>query len=312
MTPQQIVAKVFGSAFSYVRGYYGGSSVNSDGHHGWDITAKLGTPIPALAGGRVVYAEFAGGGGPGYVHGYRAPDNAARASSFWTKGGGNTVVIEAADGTRYQYAHLQSFNVKVGDTVSPGQFIGKMGDTGDATGSHLHFAMTKAGSWINPTAFLSSVNLQGFNVGDDLPGFNFLVSFPVGHRLTESDINRIIDTMNAHGWFNPNSGSPIADEIGQVKARNAVADTLKKFVGREWSPTLLFEMSEAIGFKAETVDDNPLEGLADIAATLGSVVTALFNPMTYVNTGALLIGLYLAFKGFRWIAEGSGNTTQVG
>jgi murein DD-endopeptidase MepM/ murein hydrolase activator NlpD len=325
MNPAQIVAKLFGSAWRFVRGYSGGSAVNSDGHHGWDISAKLGTPIPALAGGKVVYAEFAGGGGPGYVHGYQAPNDARKSSAFWTTGGGNVVVVEAADGTRYQYAHLKSIGVRVGDTVSPGQMIGQMGDTGDATGSHLHFAMIKTKvvtiarggqirqgvEWLDPSAFLASAAGSGssFNL---LGGFNDAVAFEPGHVLTEQDVNDIIAKLDQQHFFQAADQIPLLSQLAENQARDTVRAILMGHVGEVWSPDLQKTLQTQIFGAADAATDNAFQDIGNAAGAIAGFVGALFNPMTYVHTGALVLGVYLAFKGFRWIAEGSGSIETVG
>lgn len=159
------IKTIFGSGWSFVRGFIPGV------HNGYDIAAAIGKPVPALHSGQVVFASFAGGGGTGYVHTYRAPDQPAAANSVWATGGGNVVVVQDAAGVLYQYAHLSQFDVKVGDIVSAGTVVGQVGDTGDATGPHLHFAMidTSGGTkrWIDPTSFLTSLGLAGgIPVGD--------------------------------------------------------------------------------------------------------------------------------------------------
>lgn len=56
-------------------------------------------------------------------------------------GYGKTVVINHNNGYYSLYAHLNGYNVEVGQTVTKGQVIGKMGNTGVSTGIHLHFSI---------------------------------------------------------------------------------------------------------------------------------------------------------------------------
>ena len=53
-------------------------------------------------------------------------------------------------GVQSLYGHLSSFDVKVGDTVTQGQTIGRSGMTGLAGGDHLHFTMLVGGRMVNP------------------------------------------------------------------------------------------------------------------------------------------------------------------
>lgn len=52
---------------------------------------------------------------------------------------GKYIVVRHAEGWKTYYAHLNSFNVSVGQSVSTGTLIGKVGSTGGSTGPHLHY-----------------------------------------------------------------------------------------------------------------------------------------------------------------------------
>ena len=95
----------------------------SSNHKGLDIAAPSGTIISAIKGGEVKTS--------GYLSGY-----------------GNTVVVVTPDGMEIIYAHmLEPSSLKVGDKISIGDTIGKVGSTGNSTGSHLHLGMKKMGVW---------------------------------------------------------------------------------------------------------------------------------------------------------------------
>jgi murein DD-endopeptidase MepM/ murein hydrolase activator NlpD len=83
-------------------------------HAGTDIAAPAGTPIRAVAGGRVIES--------GVKSGY-----------------GNTVVIQTDDGRKMLYAHNNQNFVRVGDQVAQGEEIAEVGSTGRSTGPHVHF-----------------------------------------------------------------------------------------------------------------------------------------------------------------------------
>ena len=95
-------------------------------HHGLDIDGEQGDPVFAAAEGTVVKA----------VHS--------------DTGYGNHVIIEHADGTQTLYAHMYSYGVEVGQTVSQGEQIGEVGSTGGTTGPHLHFEVRVDGQDVNP------------------------------------------------------------------------------------------------------------------------------------------------------------------
>jgi murein DD-endopeptidase MepM/ murein hydrolase activator NlpD len=94
------------------------------GHQGQDMFASCGTKLALARGGKVQYAGFHGAAG-------------------------NYVVVDAA-GSRidHVYMHLREAPlVRTGDRVFTGQKIGEVGDTGRATGCHLHFEMWTAPGW---------------------------------------------------------------------------------------------------------------------------------------------------------------------
>lgn len=95
-------------------------------HNGVDYAGPTGTPIYAVAPGKVV-------------------------TSGYDKYSGNKVAIRHADGSTTYYLHLSKRLVSVGQQVRSRQLIAKMGNTGRSTGPHLHFGVKKPnGRWMNP------------------------------------------------------------------------------------------------------------------------------------------------------------------
>ena len=70
---------------------------------------------------------------------------------------GNMIDIDHGNGYTTRYAHNDQNLVKVGDVVTAGQLVAKMGSTGRATGSHLHFEVWFEGKPINPKKFVSVI-----------------------------------------------------------------------------------------------------------------------------------------------------------
>lgn len=97
-------------------------------HNGVDYAAPEGTPVKAAGRGRV---RFAGHSEDGY---------------------GNLVVLSHPDGLKTKYAHLSRFakDLKSGDFVEQGEVIGHVGQSGLATGPHLHFEILADGTPVNP------------------------------------------------------------------------------------------------------------------------------------------------------------------
>jgi len=100
-------------------------------HTGVDFPAPTGTPVHAAQAGHVVLAE------PLYF-------------------AGNTVLIDHGLGVYTLYGHLSVISVKVGDELSAGALLGKVGATGRVTGPHLHWGLTVDGARVNA---LQIVNL---------------------------------------------------------------------------------------------------------------------------------------------------------
>jgi len=68
----------------------------------------------------------------------------------YNSGHGKTVIVRHFNGLETVYAHLSNYAVKVNDTVTRGQLLGKGGTTGNARGSHLHLRVNYHGVAINP------------------------------------------------------------------------------------------------------------------------------------------------------------------
>ena len=78
--------------------------------------------------------------------------------SRWYYGFGNLIVIRHFNGLETCYAHLSKRELKSGDLVNAGQYIGKGGSTGHSTGAHLHFEIHFMGKPINPERVIDFKN----------------------------------------------------------------------------------------------------------------------------------------------------------
>ena len=98
-------------------------------HNGVDFASSMGTPIRAAMEGRVTDTGFN--------------------SSY-----GNYIIISHEGGFQTLYGHMKKFLVRSGQSVSQGQQIGQMGNTGYSTGTHLHFSIFKWNTPLNPLNYL--------------------------------------------------------------------------------------------------------------------------------------------------------------
>ena len=99
-------------------------------HNGIDMACAAGTPIYATRAGTVTTA------------------------SYQANGAGNYVSINHLDGFSSIYMHMTHYVVSKGQSVSQGQLIGYVGNTGISTGDHLHFGISYAGTYVNPLAYI--------------------------------------------------------------------------------------------------------------------------------------------------------------
>ena len=103
--------------------------IGSTNHKGMDISAKSGTTIKAAATGTVKFAGYKGSLG-------------------------NLVIIESEKGIETYYGHCSKIYVKKGQKVTAGNKIAAVGQTGAATGPHLHLEIHVNGKVINPQKYL--------------------------------------------------------------------------------------------------------------------------------------------------------------
>lgn len=152
------VTSGFGGRFHPILNYFAS-------HNGVDYGTPTGTPVWAVADGSVVRAG-------------------------WDKGGGNMICVKHVLSLETCYLHLSKILVKVGDRIVQKMVLGESGNTGMSTGPHLHFAMKRGGSYVNPLN-------QNFPKADPLPKElladyidrissvkSLLDAVPVANRLT--------------------------------------------------------------------------------------------------------------------------------
>ena len=122
-------------SYTRISNYFGYRSaaetngIGSTNHKGIDMAAPYGTNIVAAASGEVILASSRGGYG-------------------------NCVMIDHGNGLVTLYGHASSLCCTVGQKVTAGQVIAKVGSTGNSTGNHLHFSVLVNGTYVNPASYL--------------------------------------------------------------------------------------------------------------------------------------------------------------
>lgn len=108
---------------------YEGKELNREWHLGIDMASVQRAPVPASNSGKVIHAGRLG------IY-------------------GNCVVIDHGLTVMSVYGHMSDIAVKVGDTVTRGQEIGRSGMTGLAGGDHLHLGVMVGGAFVDPVEWL--------------------------------------------------------------------------------------------------------------------------------------------------------------
>ena len=104
-------------------------------HFGIDLVNTEGTPIFAVANGQVVISDYS--------------------DDF-----GYFIILDHQNGYISHYYHNQENFFNKGDSVSAGDVIAKLGNTGMSTGPHLHFELWKDGESVDPITFFEDFNLK--------------------------------------------------------------------------------------------------------------------------------------------------------
>ena len=124
ITNLQIVTGRLTSKYGLVR-----KRVDGKMHKGIDIANKIGTPIYTPGAALIIQAT-----------------DIYKNNPKW----GKVVVIETKGGVRTVFAHLDGYSVTKGQTIKAGTQIGKMGNTGESTGPHVHIGTLVDGQYVDP------------------------------------------------------------------------------------------------------------------------------------------------------------------
>jgi len=151
---------------SAVLKYYLDTSVSGNGSEGWGspfpgknwksvVTSEYGYRIDPVTGEK---GKFHAGIDIGFPSGTvisAVKEGTVVAANYYTSGYGYHVIIDHGGGYKTLYGHCSTLLVNVGDKVTKGQAIAKVGSTGKSTGAHLHLDVYLDGSPQNPRNYIN-------------------------------------------------------------------------------------------------------------------------------------------------------------
>lgn len=172
-----------------------GSQWASGYHTGQDFPEALGEDAFAIATGQVK-------------------------SAAWSSWGGNLLKINHGKGIESWYAHLAAFIVKLHELVQGGQQIGLIGQTGNASGPHLHLEVRQDGKPIDPLAFIKGGGAAGGGIGEKVGDFFEGLAGWMKNAI-QNPVNWVKNTVGG-------AVKKIFDEFGENPWAKAVAALPKK------------------------------------------------------------------------------------
>lgn len=216
-------------------------------HKGLDFGASAGTPIPSQSGGKVRYAGF-GKRGSGYG------------------GYGNVVHIDSGGGISYLYGHNSKNLVKTGQSVSKGDIIGLVGNTGDSQGNHLHFEIRQNNVPVNPMDFIGGLGMATGGKGVQQWSSLATKALTMEGQYSKANLQRMLMQMNSES-----SGNPKAINLWDSNAKRG---TPSKGLMQVIDPT--FKQWARKGYNSNIYDplSNMLASIRYSKATYGSLANA--------------------------------------
>ncbi len=149
-----------GVSLILTRGYYDSSNPTATTHQNYGTWADDRFAL-----------DFVGNGCDSWQSPILSVADGTIVSANYSSGYGNNIVIDHGDGYRTRYSHLDSMSVNNGQSIVQGQQIGKMGNTGNVSGTacptypgtHLHFAMYLNGYGVKPEPMSNYYNFTEGN-----------------------------------------------------------------------------------------------------------------------------------------------------
>lgn len=262
-------------------------------HLGDDLVAPTGTPIHAVAGGRVAWA------------GDSRTDRSAPWWTFWLGlrgAAGIAAAIDVGGGRSELYVHMSRVDVATGQAIAASSVVGAVGQTGNATGPHVHFGVLDGRTFRDPLVALglSSAQLLAAVGGSGPAGSSSGVWGTAGlvsatgapsYRISDAQWNDLVLCATSK------SGFPASAKIGAAALAaftscaaaagvSLVGITTSSWIGLTWSQARDQLLASGTLQKPQPID---IAG-----AVLGGLAGAL-SPLLWLGAILVLIllGLYL-------------------
>jgi len=214
---------------------------------------------------------------------------------------GNYVLIEHAGGTSTRYAHMypKSITVSVGEVVQQGQIIGIMGNSGNTTGTHLHFEVIDANNnKINPLNYVSNTEFRpvtinsGYSGGNNL--LNMIQSFE-GTGPTDGDYYLVYKDSGGvltvgYGVTLVNHAPKFAErgiDINELTVNSPIKKTIVDDIKLEIIDGFSSTVKNTISNAGITLQDYQIDALTSRAYNTGNIVGFVTAYKKYGNTEAL-------------------------
>lgn len=222
-------------------------------------------------------------------------------------GYGNHIIMTTSDGNYIIYGHLaqNSITVQEGETVTQGQVIGKMGNSGSSTGTHLHFQIDVGGyanSYaVDPTTYVSPDNPRPVISSSSSSQFiEFLHSWE-GHGPVRTDssgnITHYIVADDGYGTLTVGYGLTLRYDAEEFARHGVDVSTLSS--GSAIEKSIVDAVEEEViaawretteSFLAQnniTLEDYQVDALVSRIYNVGNINSFPSNYRTYGNTEAL-------------------------
>lgn len=152
---------------------------------------------------------------------------------------GNYIIIQHSDGNSTVYGHLYngSLKVKVGDKVKQGEVIAKMGNSGNSTGSHLHFEVRVNGSVSDPENFVSASNPRPTSSGGYTEGGSNQQTVCLtlkNYGFSENGLIALMTNIYKESSFDYTSTGDSGTSYGLCQWHNVRWDNLKSSFPDSW------------------------------------------------------------------------------